>query len=172
MTAAPASSSHEGAAEAEPHPLLEGQAEAEYQALQHYLNPAKHPLPEGPRWVAVDPARETEQERQRQRTQAGLGLALGAPMYAVAASALAAEAGGAVLAGAGAAVTEGGALLGQVAGQLLRYPRQVVASVALESGGYAMAEPGAEPTPIDRQWLDDFVNDRARSEQDYLYWPD
>ena len=69
-------------------------------------------------------------------------------------------------------MTEGGALLGQVAGQLVRYPRQVVASVALGSGSYAMAKQGAEPEPIDRRWLDDFVSDRVRDEQVYLYWPD
>lgn len=159
----------------EAYPLLEGQVEQELQALRHYLNPDPYPpLPAGPQLVHIDPAQEAQRERQRQQDQAAIGLALGGPLFAVGAAAVVAEVGGAAVLATGAKVGRDAALLGQVAGQTVRYARQVVPRVTLGGSAYAMAEVNDQPShdpAFDDQWLYDFMND-TRTEQTYLYWPD
>lgn len=159
----------------EAYPLLEGQVEQELQTLRHYLNPNPYPpLPAGPQLVPIDPTRETQRERERQQGQTAIGLALGGPLFAVGAAAVVAEVGGAAVLATGAKIGRDTALLGQVAGQTVRYTRQVVPHVTLGGSTYAMAEVNDQPSHnlrFDNQWLYDFVND-ARTEQAYLYWPD
>lgn len=159
----------------EAYPLLEGQVEQELQALRHYLNPDPYPpLPAGPQLVPIDPTDEAQRERERQRGQAAIGISLGGPLFAVAAAAVAAEVGGTAAAAAGAAIARDAALLGQVAGQTVRYARQVVPRVTLGGSAYAMAEVNDQPSQdlhFDDQWLYDLYKS-TRTEQTYLYWPD
>lgn len=156
----------------EPYPLLEGEIQREFEAVQQYFAPFIPANYDMPRLEPMpDPALLAMQQQQLEQARGQLGMAVGGPFFAIS--------GGIVLGtGVGAlpALGFGGReLLGKSGDQVIRY-----ATSLLAGGGsvrYATAnqdeQVSAKSQPkYPEDGSSEFLNDVAKTQQEYVYWPD